>query len=192
MPNHSRFVGERSLISMGSDLADMAFDASKRIDTILDTAERRVFSLSQQNLRKSFISLKKALAESFDRLDELHKNSDGLRGLATGFLDLDNTLAGMQKSNLLVLAARPGIGKTAFALSIAQHAAVVKGYKVGFFALEMSTEEMVDRLLVYQADIDAWRLKPVVSTRTILRNYPKRGSAAEAPLYLTILPANLF
>lgn len=180
---------KRSLITMASEMSEMAFDAGKETNQILDATEKKVFGLSQQQLRKSFVSLKKALSESFDRLDDLHKNSDGLRGIPTGFLDLDNTLAGMQKSNLLILAARPGVGKTALSLSIAQNAAVVKGFKVGYFALEMSTEEMVDRLLVQQADIDAWRLKTGrLSEDDFEKLSEAMGVLAEAPLYLDDTP----
>lgn len=180
---------KRSLISLAGELSEMAFDPSKETSLILDTTEKRVFGLSQQSMKKSFVSIKKALAESFDRLDELHKNSDGLRGVSTGFLDLDNTLAGMQKSNLLILAARPGVGKTAFSLSIAQHAAVVKKLKVGYFALEMSTEEMVDRLLVQVADIDAWRLKTGrLSEDDFEKLSEAMGILAEAPLFFDDTP----
>lgn len=180
---------KRSLISLSGELGEMAFDPGLSTDQILDKTEKQVFSLSQKQMRRSFVSLKKALSESFDRLDELHKNSDGLRGVSTGFLDLDNTLAGMQKSNLIVLAARPGIGKTAFSLSIAQHVAVVKGMKVGYFALEMSTEEMVDRLLVQQADIDAWRLKTGrLSEDDFEKLSEAMGVLAEAPLYFDDTP----
>src|SRR5690606_38958247 len=102
---------------------------------------------------------KDVLVESFDRLEELHKNQSGIRGVPTGFADIDNMLSGLQKSNLIILAARPGTGKTALALNIAQNATVLYKKKVGIFSLEMSKEELVDRLLVSQADIDAWRLK---------------------------------
>jgi len=180
---------KRSLITLAGELSELAFDPSKETAFILDKTEKNVFGLSQQSMKKSFVSIKKALAESFDRLDELHKNSDGLRGVSTGFLDLDNTLAGMQKSNLLILAARPGVGKTAFSLSIAQHAAVVKKMKVGYFALEMSTEEMVDRLLVQVADIDAWRLKTGrLSEDDFEKLSEAMGVLAEAPLYFDDTP----
>src|SRR3989338_2466359 len=109
--------------------------------------------------RESFVPIKDILSENFDRLDELQKQSDGLRGVATGFKDLDNALAGMQDSNLLILAARPGTGKTALALNIAQYVTTVQKKAVGIFSLEMSNDELVNRLLVAQADIDAWTLK---------------------------------
>jgi replicative DNA helicase len=137
----------------------MGFEEGKPLIEILDKAEQSIYSLSQSHIRKSFIHVKEVLAESFDRLDALHNSPDGLRGVPTGFTDLDNMLAGMQDSNLIILAARPGIGKTAFATNIAQHAAVEKKLPVGYFAWDMSNLEMMDRMLVGQANIDAWKLK---------------------------------
>jgi len=131
-----------------------------------------------------------SLAESFDRLDELHKTTGGLRGVPTGFKDLDNALAGMQNSNLLILAARPGVGKSTLALNIAQHVTVKHKIPVGIFSLEMSKEELVDRLLVAQADIDAWRLK---TGRLKEDDFSKLSEAmgvlAEAPLFIDDTPA---
>lgn len=150
---------KRSLISLSSHLSELAFDEGKRTEDILDNAESQIFAISQTHVERSFIHIKEALAESFDRLDELQKQSGGLRGVPTGFVDLDEALSGMQKSNLIILAARPGVGKTALSLNIAQQAAVLHRKKIAFFSLEMSKEELVDRLLVAQADIDAWRLK---------------------------------
>src|SRR3990170_8087695 len=150
---------KRSLMTAASRLLDLSLDESLAANELLDKAESEVFSLTQRHLKQSFMAVKDALAESFDRLDELHKQAEGLRGVPTGFKDLDDTLAGMQKSNLLILAARPGVGKTTLALNIAQNVAVKYKRPVGFFSLEMSKEELVDRLLVAQADIDAWRLK---------------------------------
>src|SRR4030067_1119699 len=150
---------KRSLMAAASRLVGLSMDDSMAADELLDKAEAEVFSLTQKHLSNTFTPIKSALAESFDRLDELHKQAEGLRGVPTGFKDLDDTLAGMQKSNLLILAARPGVGKTSLALNIAQNLAVKYKRPVGFFSLEMSKEELVDRLLVSQADIDAWRLK---------------------------------
>ncbi len=150
---------KRSLMRAASRLVEFSLDEAMSSADLLDKAESEVFSLSQKNVKKAFVSVRDTLAESFDRLDELHKQEGGLRGLATGFVDLDNATAGFQKSNLIILAARPGVGKTSLALNIAQHASVKNKKHVGFFALEMSKEEMVDRLLVNEADIDAWRLK---------------------------------
>ena len=131
---------KRSLISLSSVLAEQAFDEGKRTEEILDRAESDIFALSQTHIERSFTHIKEALAESFDRLDELQKQSGGLRGVPTGFVDLDDALSGMQKSNLIILAARPGVGKTAFSLNIAQQAAVIHKKKIGYFSLEMSKE----------------------------------------------------
>jgi replicative DNA helicase len=150
---------KRMLISTASRISDMAFDEENSVKDILDNAESKVFSLSQQHLSQVFVPVKDILAESFDRLDELHKTAGSMRGVSTGFSDLDDTLAGMQDSNLLILAARPGVGKTALALNISRYAAFNLKLPVGFFSLEMSKEELMDRLLVAQADIDAWKLK---------------------------------
>lgn len=181
---------KRSLMIAASRLLDFSLDEGLRADELLDKAEAEVFSLTQRHLLRSFTPVKEALAESFDRLDELHKQAEGLRGVPTGFKDLDDTLAGMQKSNLLILASRPGIGKTSLALNIAQNLAVKYKRPAGFFSLEMSKEELVDRLLVAQADIDAWRLKTGKLTEddfTKLSN--AMGELAEAPLYIDDTPA---
>lgn len=161
--NYAKLVAEgyakRRLISMSAELTELAFDTSKETNDVLDLAEQRVFAISQSHTTKAFIPIKDTLAESFERLDELQRLGSDIRGVPTGFQDLDRVLAGMQRSNLIILAARPGMGKTAFALNIAQYVSVVAKKKIGFFSLEMSREELVDRLLVGQADIDAWRLK---------------------------------
>ncbi len=150
---------KREIIRMSGELTEKAFDDAEKASTLLDAAEQRVFNLSRSHVSAQFISMKDVLVESFDRLEELNKNQSGLRGIPTGFTDLDNLLSGFNDSNLIILAARPGTGKTALSLNIAQNASVMYKKKVGFFSLEMSKEELVDRLLVGQADIDAWRLK---------------------------------
>jgi len=181
---------KRELISAAAKITETAFDEGQEATAVLDKAEQAIFSLSQRHLKQVFLPVKEVLAESFDRLDELHKTAGGLRGVPTGFKDLDDTLAGMQNSNLLILAARPGLGKTAFALGIAQHAAVKEKLPVGFFSLEMSKEELVDRLLVSQADIDAWRLKTGrLGEEDFSRLSEAMGELAEAPLFIDDTPA---
>ncbi|KKT29507.1 MAG: Replicative DNA helicase [Microgenomates group bacterium GW2011_GWC1_44_10] len=169
---------KRLLISAGAQMGEMGFDEGKPLGEILDKAEQSIYALSQTHVRKSFIPIKDALAESFDRLDSLHNSPDGLRGVPTGFSDLDNMLAGMQDSNLIILAARPGIGKTTLATNIAQFAAVERKMPVGYFALEMSNLEMVDRMLVGQANIDAWKLNLSEAM----------GVLADCPLYIDDTP----
>jgi len=181
---------KRELITAAAKITEAAFDESQEATRVLDKAEQSVFSLSQKHLKQVFQPIKDVLAESFDRLDELHKKAGGLRGVSTGFKSLDNTLAGMQNSNLLILAARPGLGKTAFALGIAQFLAVKEKLPVGFFSLEMSKEELVDRLLVAQADIDAWRLKTGRLSEDDFTNLSEAmGQLYEAPLFIDDTPA---
>ena len=115
--------------------------SSRLVEKLLDDAETEIFALSQEHLHRDFIQLKEVLAESFERLEEFVKKGSHLRGVSTGFVDLDSKLAGMQDSNLLILAARPGIGKTTMALNIALQAATKNKTPVGFFSLEMSKEE---------------------------------------------------
>ncbi len=180
---------KRQLISAAAKISDMSFDDAGDVRQILDTAESTVFSLSQQHLKQVFVPVKDILAESFDRLDELHKLAGAMRGVPTGFTDLDQTLAGMQDSNLLILAARPGIGKTALALNIAQNAAFKYKLPVGFFSLEMSREELMDRLLVAQAEIDAWKMKTGrLDEDEFTRLSDAMGELYETPLYIDDTP----
>ena len=181
---------KRLLLASATRLVDLSLDEGTNAAELMDKAESDIFSLSQRHLSKSFTLVKDALAESFDRLDELHKQGEGLRGVPTGFKDLDDCLAGMQKSNLLILAARPGIGKTSLALNIAQNLAVKYKRSVGFFSLEMSREELVDRLLVAQADIDAWKLKTgKLGEDDFTKLSNAMGELAEAPLFIDDTPA---
>ncbi|MFC1710532.1 replicative DNA helicase, partial [Patescibacteria group bacterium] len=181
---------KRSLMSAASKLVSLSMDEGLGANELLDKAESEVFSLTQKHEKKVFTPVRDALAASFDRLDELHKQTEGLRGVPTGFNDLDDCLAGMQRSNLLILAARPSVGKTALALNIAQNVAVGHNRPVAIFSLEQSTEELIDRLLVSQADIDAWRLKTgKLSEDDFTKLSNAMGVLAEAPLYIDDTPA---
>lgn len=180
---------KRQLISLSADMSEMAFDDSKKIADVLDLAEQRVLAVSQIHNTRSFIHIKNTLVESFDRLDELQRSGGDLRGIATGFQDLDQLTAGLQKSNLIILAARPGMGKTAFAINMAQNICVLGKKKVGVFSLEMSREELVDRLLVGQADIDAWKLKTgKLDQQDFLKLSDAMGVLAEAQLFIDDTP----
>lgn len=181
---------KRSLMKAATKLVELSLDEGMPASELLDKAESEVFSLTQQHLTRTFTPVRAALAESFDRLDELHKQDEGLRGVPTGFADLDNVLAGFQRSNLIILASRPGVGKTSLALNMAQNLAVNHKRSVGFFSLEMSKEELVDRLLVNQADIDAWKLKTgKLSENDFTKLSNAMGELAEAPLYIDDTPA---
>ena len=182
---------KRKLIQMSSRLVEKSFDTKGDVKKMLDDAETEIFALSQEHLHRDFIELKEVLAESFERLEEFVKKGSHLRGVSTGFIDLDTKLAGMQDSNLLILAARPGIGKTTMALNIALQAATKNKTPVGFFSLEMSKEELVDRLLVGQADIDAWRLKTGrLSDDDYKRLTEAMGDLSEAPIFIDDTPGS--
>lgn len=186
----SNFI-KRKLITTSSRLVERAFDEKGDVKKLLDQAESEIFSLSQAYLHQDFIQLKDILAESFERLEEFSKKGSGLRGIATGYKDLDNKLAGMQDSNLLILAARPGIGKTTLAANIALHVALKEKTPVGIFSLEMSKEELVDRLLVGQADIDAWRLKTCrLSDDDFSKLTEAMGELSEATIYIDDTPGS--
>ncbi|MBD3250268.1 MAG: replicative DNA helicase [Candidatus Pacebacteria bacterium] len=180
---------KRQLISMAGKISEQAFDSGKDAEEILDMAESKVFKVSQTHTDKDFIPIKDTLVESFERLDELQKSGGQLRGMPSGFRDLDNVLAGFQRSNLIILAARPGMGKTALSLNMTQHLCVSAKKRVGFFSLEMSKEELVDRLLVSQADIDAWKLKTGnLDQQDFLKLSDAMGVLAEAKLYIDDTP----
>jgi replicative DNA helicase len=179
----------RSIIRTAADLGELAFDESQEARDILDTTEQKIFSISQKQDRDAFIPIKDTLSESFERLDEMQRNPNAMRGIPTGLADLDNILAGFGKSNLIILAARPGMGKTALSLNIAQHIAVNEKKKVGVFSLEMSKEELVDRLLVSQADIDAWRLKTGrLDQQDFMKLSDAMGVLADADIFIDDKP----
>lgn len=190
---YGRIISEnytkRRLVEVAAKITELAFREEGGAREIVDKAEQEIFAIAQTATRRDFIAIKDALASSFDRLDELHKRAGGLRGVPTGFVDIDNKLAGMQDSNLLILAARPGTGKTAMVLNIAQSVSVREKIPVGIFSLEMSKEELVDRLLVSQADIDAWRLKTgKLSDDDFTKLSEAMGELAEAPLFIDDTP----
>lgn len=183
------YYTKRQLIGAAAKITELAFKEEGEARSVVDGAEAEIFAISQTATRRDFIPIRDALAASFDRLDELHKRAGGLRGVPTGFPDLDARLAGMQEANLLILAARPGTGKTAMVFNIAQHVSVREKIPVGIFSLEMSKEELVDRLLVAQADIDAWRLKTgKLSDDDFTKLSEAMGELAEAPLFIDDTP----
>lgn len=149
----------RRLISAASEISETAFKDSDDISKLLDEAEQTLFNVSQRFLTKSFIPIKDVLQEAFDRIDELHKDSGKLRGVPTYFTDLDNWLAGLQKSDLIILASRPSMGKTTLALDIARHVAVKSKIPVAIFSLEMSKEQLVDRMICAEAHVDLWKMR---------------------------------
>lgn len=149
----------RRLIAASKQIGGLGYDESKQLRELIEEAESQLFEVSQQHIKQSVISLEAILAESFDRLDDLHKDKKKIRGVPTGFKDLDTTLAGFQKSDLVILAARPAMGKTALALNFAHNIAVQSNQAVLIFSMEMSKEQLVDRLLSMESGVDAWALR---------------------------------
>lgn len=175
----------RRLISSASEITNLAFGEEGEIEDILDTAEQKLFNISQQHLQQNFTPISRVLAESFDRIDELHRNAGALRGIPTGFVDLDNKLGGLQKSDLVILAARPSMGKTSLALDILRYVAVHTKTPVGIFSLEMSKDQLVDRLLASESDVDLWRIR---TGKLNDEDFSKLGDAmgvlSEAPIFI--------
>lgn len=149
----------RKLIDAANQITGLGYEESEDIEKLLDSAEQKIFSVSQKFLKQDFVPIKDTLEEAFERIDRIHKEEGGLRGISTGFNNLDNILAGLQKSNLIVLAARPSLGKTSLAMDIARSVAVKSNIPVGIFSLEMSREEVVDRLLCSQAMVGLWEMR---------------------------------
>lgn len=149
----------RKLIDNASQIISNAYDENNEVDSVLDTAEQKIFSVSQKHVRQDFTAVKPILEEAFDRIDELSKNKGKLRGIPTGFRDLDNKLSGLQESNLIILGARPSMGKSSLAMDIARNAAVKAKMPVGIFSLEMSKGELIDRLICSQARVDLWKMR---------------------------------
>jgi len=149
----------RRLISAAADITDLGFSEDEEVDNVLDQAEQRLFNVSQQHLHQTFVPVKHILAEAFHRIDRLHKGDGRLRGTPTGFAPLDNLLSGLQKSDLVILASRPSVGKTSITLDIARHVAVRENIPIGIFSIEMSKEQLADRLICAEADVDLWKMR---------------------------------
>jgi len=149
----------RNLIEVSYQIKELAHQESENSDTLLDEAERKIFSIAEKSLSQQFSPIKEALGQTFERIEALSQHKEGLRGISSGFRKLDNILAGLQKSDLIILAARPSMGKSALALDIARNVAAFQKIPVGIFSLEMSQDQIVDRLIASQANIDLWRLR---------------------------------
>ncbi|MGH7237938.1 MAG: replicative DNA helicase, partial [Candidatus Saccharimonadales bacterium] len=179
----------RRLIQASEELAEFGFDESKGLAELIEQAEARLFEVSQKHIKQNVVSLESILSESFERLDALAKDKGKLRGLPTGFKDLDNMLAGFQRSDLFVLAARPSMGKTALALNLAHNAAAQSKQPVLIFSLEMSKEQLVDRLLAMESGVDAWNLRTGNLTDSDFEKISHAmGTLSEAPIYIDDSP----
>lgn len=149
----------RDLIEAASTISELAYDEKQDIEKLLDEAEQKIFGVSNYSLQQNFLHVKEALEEAWERIEQSHSGERKIRGVATGFLDIDAKLSGLQKSDLVVLAARPSLGKTALALDIVRNVATKEAMPVGFFSLEMSKDQVVDRLIAAEAGVDLWRLR---------------------------------
>lgn len=149
----------RKLIAASEDISNLSYDESNDADYVIDSAEKKVYDVAQSTSGKKFIVLGDAIGQAWERWEELHRTQEGLRGVPTGFRELDNKLSGLQKSDLIILAARPSCGKTSLALDIARNAAIRHGAHVAIFSLEMATQQLVDRMVAAESRVDAWRLR---------------------------------
>lgn len=179
----------RDLIDASQEVGVLGYNETEDTDLLLDRAEQRIFSIAQKSLSQNFILVKDTLEDAFERIDKLSKHQEGLRGLPTGFTALDNILAGLQKSDLIILASRPGLGKSAMATNIAANVAISQKVPVGLFSLEMSKDQVVDRLIASLANVDLWRLRTGRLSSTEEDNDFSRiqqamGILSEAPIYI--------
>lgn len=177
----------RRLIKASQDIADIGSEEKKSLQELIEEAETRLFEVSQHHVRQDITSLESILGDSFDRLDDLHRHKGGIRGIPTGLRDLDKMLAGLQRSDLDIIAARTSMGKTALMLNIALNVAIkAKQGAVLIFSLEMSKEQLVDRLLAAEAGVDAWSLRTGegLTDEDFEKISAAMGELAEAPIFI--------
>ena len=179
----------RRLIKASQEIVGLGYDETKTLQALIEEAEANLFSVSQRHIKQDIVSLEAILADSFERLDELHKDKGKLRGVPTGFKDLDNILAGLQRSDLFILAARPSMGKTALALNLAHNIGLKAEEPVLIFSLEMSKEQLVDRMLSMESGVDAWALRTGnLSDADFEKIGQAMGSLSEAQIYIDDTP----
>ena len=190
---YARIVGEksllRSIITVASNIISMGYEGAEEVNVIMDEAEKQIFQVTQRRNTKGFVSLRNILIETFERIEMLYESKGGVTGLPTGFTDLNRMTAGLQPSDLIILAARPSMGKTTFALNIAQSAAVEQKIPVIVFSLEMSKEQLALKLLCSEAGVDNQRIR----TGTLMDcDWPRLshalGSLSEAAMFIDDTP----
>jgi replicative DNA helicase len=179
----------RDLISVSHEIGVMGYNENEDPDVLVDQAEAKIFSVAQKSLSRNFVRIKDTLEEAFERIDKLSRHESGTRGVPTGFGDLDNILSGLQKSDLILIAARPSLGKSALALDIARRVAINQKIPVALFSLEMSKDQVVDRLIASQAQVNLWRLRTGrLSSEGEENDFVKiqnaLGTLAESPLFI--------
>ncbi len=181
----------RGLIGSADQISELGYCENEEVTDILDRAQKIIFGLGSYASKK-ITNIKDALGEAWERFDRLSKNDHSLRGVATGFKELDDKLAGLQKSDLIILAARPSMGKTSLALDIARHAACRNKVPTCIFSLEMSTQQLTDRLLAAESFVDSWKLRTgaIRADEDFARLRDALDSLAQAPIFIDDEPSN--
>ncbi|OGG47669.1 replicative DNA helicase [Candidatus Kaiserbacteria bacterium RIFCSPHIGHO2_02_FULL_50_9] len=182
----------RSLIEAADGISQLGYDESRDLEEVLDEAEKKIYEVTATPTLHKFVDLRNILGEAWERLDRLHKAKDELRGIRTGFRDLDNMLAGLQKSDLIILAARPSMGKTSLALDIARQSSTLYNTHVGIFSLEMSSQQIVDRMLAAESKVNSWKLRTgkLTSDDEFDRIRDSLDKLSSAPIFIDDQPAN--
>ncbi len=183
----------RKIIDAGSDISELGFkDEVDDVFEILDQAEKRMMGINSNTSGHAFTSMKESLPEAWERLERLHESKGELRGVPTGFHDLDQYLSGLQKSDLIIIAARPSMGKTTLALDIARQAALNHGTPTVIFSLEMSTQQLVDRMLAAQSKVNAWNLRTgnLSTEGEFSKIRDSLDSLSKAPIFIDDLAGN--
>jgi len=186
---HSRIVLEkamlRKLIQSATGIVQRSYEGAEDIDKLLDDAEGMIFGIRQSRLKRGFVPIRDLIRGSFETIEELSKEKKHITGLETGFVDLDTRTSGFQRNDFIVVASRPSMGKTSFALNVAQHAAIERGIPVAVFSLEMSKEQVAQRMLCSEARVDAHRVR---TGRLRDPDWPRLTAAAgrlsEAPIFI--------
>ncbi|OHA59478.1 MAG: replicative DNA helicase [Candidatus Vogelbacteria bacterium RIFOXYD1_FULL_46_19] len=181
----------RNLIDSADRILELGYNESEDIDTVFDKAEQLIFNLGTFS-KKTYIALKDTLTDAWERFDKLHKSKDGHRGVPSGFRDLDNLLSGFQKSDLIILAARPSVGKTSLALDIVRNVACRQNLPVAIFSLEMSTQQLVDRIIAAESRVDSWKLRTgrVSAQEDFDRIRDALDQLSKAPIFIDDEPSN--
>jgi replicative DNA helicase len=179
----------RRLIKASGEISELGYNEDTTTQELLEKAEAELFSVSDQSLKQDLVSIETILTESFDRMEELHRNKGALRGVRTGYRDLDTMTAGLQRSDLIILAARPAMGKTTLVTNLAYNVATVSKQPVLFFSLEMSKEQLVDRMLADASGVDGWNIRTGnLSDDDFSKLSEAMGEMAEAPIYIDDTP----
>jgi replicative DNA helicase len=183
----------RELLRAAEHITGLGYDEEADLHEVLEKAEKALYAVTNKTGSSKFVALKDTLDEAWERLDHLHKTRDELRGVPTGFVEIDNKLAGFQKSDLIILAARPSMGKTSLALDIARKAAVNHKVPVAIFSLEMSSQQLVDRMLSAESQVDSWKIR-TGHNLSVEGDFKAIGDAisrlSSAPIFIDDQPGN--